>query len=215
MSISGNLENIRKEMRKLINKEVILVAVTKKRKAIWVNKLFEFGVKNIAENYVGEALEKFSFLNYPFKKHFIGPIQSNKVKKIVRNFDLIQSVDRIKIAKLIDSEAEKIGKIMPILIQVNISGEKTKSGVSAEKLGEFILEISWFKNIKVIGLMSIGSKKKVQEFRMMKSLFDDLKEKGFLMKILSMGMSEDYLEAIKEGSNMVRLGRKIFDERNL
>lgn len=210
MKILDNLEEIRGDINRITERKVILVIVTKNRSVLEVNELVDFGVGDIGEDRVGEALGKFSELNREVKKHFIGVIQSNKVREIVKNFDLIQSVGRLKVARLIDKCAGDIGKVMPILVQVNISFEDSKSGVLPEDVENFLEEISCLKNIRVIGLMSIGSIGCREEFRDMKILFDKLNRKGFFISILSMGMSEDFKMAIEEGSNMVRVGRRIF-----
>ena len=216
VSLSKNLKNIQEEVNKISSSEVKIVAVTKNRDVSLINELISIGVTDIAENYLDEAILKFPLLIGSVKKHFIGPIQSNKVKKIVENFDLIQSVSRLKIAKLIDKYSLEMNKIMPILIQINISQEDTKSGVPFEEVEKFISEIQELKNIKVIGIMTIGSRENyLKEFWQMKGLFDSLALKGYFMKILSMGMSEDYIDAVKSGSNMIRLGRILFDDINI
>jgi pyridoxal phosphate enzyme (YggS family) len=201
-----NFDRVRGE----INEGVTLVCVTKNRSVSDINTLIDFGVKDIGENRVSEALRKFVDFGRPVKKHFIGTIQSNKVRNIVLNFDLIQSVYRLKIVRLIDKFAGEMGKIMPILVQVNISCEDSKGGVFINEVEGFLEKVVCFENVRVIGLMSIGSVGCKYEFRRMKKLFDDLKQKGFFMKILSMGTSKDFEMAIKEGANMVRVGSKIF-----
>ena len=198
-------------VRERINGRAILVCVSKNRDVGDVNSLIDFGVLDIGENRVGEALGKFVGLVGNVKKHFIGRVQSNKVRKIVDNFDLVHSVDRLKIVRLIDFHAGEVGRIMPILVQVNISREGSKGGVLPEDVESFLSEVLRFENVRVIGLMSIGSVGCRFEFREMKKLFDDFERKGFFMKILSMGTSEDFEMAIEEGSNMVRVGGRIFD----
>ncbi|MBT6690597.1 YggS family pyridoxal phosphate-dependent enzyme [archaeon] len=209
--VSKILDNLTR-IKQSIGSEVILVAVTKRRSVAEINELIGFGVGDIGENQVGEALGKFGEFDGKVKKHFIGTIQSNKVRSIVENFDLIQSVDRLKVARLIDRFAGEVGKVMPVLVQVNISLEESKSGVLPGEVEDFISEISVLKNVRVIGLMCIGSRGRRDEFGKMKVLFDELREKGFSMKILSMGMSGDFEMAIEEGSNMVRVGSRIFED---
>ncbi len=211
--ISKRVKDIQSQINSFVSREVTLVAVSKMKDSSMVKEAIRAGIEEIGENYVEEAIEKFSKINLKVKKHFIGKIQSNKVKKLVRNFDLIQSVCRMKVAKLIDKESKKIGKIMPILVQVNVSRTKEKSGLLVEDVEEFLRKISLFKNIKVLGLMCIGISGSRKEFKEMKKLFDYLNKKGFSLKVLSMGMTDDFLMAIEEGSTMVRVGRGIFGER--
>lgn len=205
--IKDNYDRIRKEIG-----NVRLIAVSKTKTIEEIKEAISAGVTDIGESYIQEAEPKMKALD-GVRKHFIGHIQSNKVKKIVELFDFIQSVDRIKIAKLIDNEASKANKKMPILIQVNISGEKSKSGIKPEELDEFLIECKMMKNIEVCGLMTIGplTDDDIQTrdaFRQMKGLSD---KSG--LNILSMGMTDDYMIAIEQGSNMVRIGTGLFGKR--
>ena len=192
---------------------VKLVAVTKTRTVEEIKKAIDAGVNCIGENKVQEAQEKFPSLP-KVEKHMIGHLQRNKVKTAVELFDMIQSVDSLKIAKEISKRCEAINKVMPILIEVNIGNEESKYGIKPEDIKEFIKEISQFKNIDIQGLMCIAplieAEKTRPYFKKMKELFDSLGN----LKWLSMGMTNDYKIAIEEGSNMVRIGTAIFGERN-
>jgi pyridoxal phosphate enzyme (YggS family) len=152
-------------------------------------------------------------------KHFIGHLQTNKVKDVVKYFDMIQSVDSIKLAEKIDFECSKMHKVMPILIQVNTSQEPQKGGVAPNETIGLVREVAKLSNVKIEGLMTIGiysnDTDKIRAcFKTLKSLFDEvasLNIPNIEMKWLSMGMSEDYQIALEEGANMLRLGRIIFN----
>lgn len=192
---------------------VKLVAVTKTRTIEEIKQVIDSGIKCIGENKVQEANQKFPFLP-EVEKHMIGHLQRNKVKLAVELFDVIQSVDSVKLAKEIDKRCSAISKIMPILIEINVAMEESKQGININNAQSFIQEISQFNNIDVQGLMCmapfIGSEKTRPYFKKMKELFDSFGD----LKWLSMGMTNDYRLAIEEGSNMVRVGTAIFGERN-
>ena len=185
--------------------QVKLVAVTKTQSADRVLEAISLGITDIGENYVQEAEEKFKIIGKSVKWHLIGHLQSNKVKKAVDIFDVIQSVDSIKIADLINKECIFLNKNMPVMIEVNLGREESKNGIELEKLGELILHIRKLSNLRLIGLMTMCKK---EYFSLMHEIY--LKSRT---KYLSMGMSGDYIEAIKSGSNMVRIGSAIFGER--
>lgn len=161
--------------------------------------LSESGLTRIAENRLEEALEK--FLKLPkVEKHFIGKLQSRKIKKIVENFDVIQSVENLEQAKKISG----CGKKIKIMLEVNIAGKENRSGAKPEESEKLIAEIKKLPNVELIGVMGIASRENPRkEFKLLKSLQGDLPE-------CSMGMSEDYEIAIEEGSTMLRLGRILF-----
>lgn len=196
-----------------IPSNVKLIAVTKTRTIEEIKKAIEAGINCIGENRVQEAKQKFpSFPNV--EKHMIGHLQTNKAKIAVELFDMIQSVDSVKLAKEISKRCEEINKVMPILIEINIGNEEIKHGIKPEKTKDFLNKISQFKNIDIQGLMCIAPFIKPEEtrpyFKKMKELFESLGN----LKWLSMGMTNDYKVAIEEGSNMVRIGTAIFGERN-
>ena len=193
------------------------MAVTKTVPPEKVNYAVSLGIDLLGENRVQEYLSKKDSYFSSAQVHMIGNLQTNKVKYIINDVDMIQSVDSLKLASEINRLAEKNNKTMDVLIEVNIGGEESKSGVHADGLYTLIEEVSAFKNISVRGLMAIppiGSNEEI--FDRMNALFLGVKEKGFdgvSMDILSMGMSGDYETAIKHGSNLVRIGTKLFGAR--
>lgn len=204
--------------------EVVLIGVTKYTDLPKVQLAIDAGLTHIAENRVQDAQGRFPQLKFTpgqVTKHLIGHLQTNKVKVAVSLFDLIQSVDSLKLAQEIQKQAEKLGKHFDILIQVNCSNEEQKSGVEFDQALELIDQSADLKNINVQGLMTMAAlttdEKKVREaFASLRSLRDQAKsllaKKGRgQMKYLSMGMSGDFAIAIEEGSNMVRIGRAIFE----
>ena len=202
---------------------VELIAVTKTVDVDRINDAISCGITHIGENKVQELLSKYDDLKKDnLSIHFIGTLQTNKVKYIIDKVDLIHSVDSIKLAQTINKCAEKIGKVQEILVQVNISGEESKSGIAPFEIYDFLKEISGFSNLKVRGLMCIpapetffGENKPI--FNDMYKMFVDINDKkidNIYMDILSMGMSDDYKTAIGCGATMVRIGTKIFGKRN-
>ena len=201
---------------------VRLVAVSKTIAADIVKEAIEAGVTILGENYVQEAREKFKALvQYSVSWHFIGHLQSNKAKYAVRLFDLIHSVDSLKLAREIDKQAAKLDKIQEILVQVNISAEETKSGIATKDAPGLIAEIGQLKNLAVKGLMTMPpyfyQPEKVQPFfAALRKLRDQIKEQSLpnvSLDELSMGMTGDFEVAIKEGATLVRIGTAIFGER--
>lgn len=223
LDISENLKRIRfdiEEAKAKYRKQddvVRLMAVTKTVPYQRVNLAVGDGVTLLGENRVQEYLEKKDFYDKSAEVHFIGHLQSNKVKYIIDSVAMIHSVDSIKLAAEIDRQAAKAGVVMDVLLEVNIGGEDTKSGVSPEGLRELIYETGELKNIRVKGLMTIPPPGESEEsFYKMNGLFSDLKSERFEnadMEILSMGMSADYALAVKYGSNIVRIGSGIFGAR--
>ena len=206
-------------------KEVTLIGVTKYTDLAKVQQAIDAGLTNIAENRVQDAQERFPILKMApgqVTKHLIGHLQSNKAKFAVPLFDMIQSVDSLKLAEEIQKQAEKNTKTMDVLIQVNCSNEEQKSGVELAQALELIDQVSALKNINIKGLMTMAAlttdEKAVREaFSSLRNLSGEVKnllaKKGRgEMKYLSMGMSQDFPIAIEEGSNMVRVGRAIFAE---
>lgn len=195
-----------------IPSNVKLVAVTKTRTVEEIKQAIISGITCIGENRVQEANEKFPLLPN-VEKHMIGSLQTNKVKLAVELFDMIQSVDSLKLAKEIDKRCKAINKVMPVLVEVNIGDEPNKHGIKLEDAKSFVKEISQLKNIDVQGLMCVAPLVNPEEarpyFKKMKQAFDSING----LKWLSMGMSNDYKIAIEEGSNMVRIGTAIFGER--
>jgi pyridoxal phosphate enzyme (YggS family) len=226
--VKQRLEHIRERIRQAAEScnrdpdSIRLVAVSKTVPAETVKEAIEAGATILGENYVQEAREKFDALVlYPVSWHFIGHLQSNKAKYAVRLFDLIHSVDSLKLAHALDKEAKKVDKIQSILVQVNLSGEDTKSGITAAETPGLISEISRLENLLIKGLMTMPpyfyQPEKVRPyFGALRNLRDRLKEQSIpdlSMDELSMGMTGDFEVAIQEGATIVRIGTAIFGER--
>jgi pyridoxal phosphate enzyme (YggS family) len=211
-----------------INKKpdsIIVVAVSKGRGVREIKEAIQAGLTDIGENKVQEAMVKHSNLEpityslKPIKWHMLGRLQSNKVKPAVKTFDLIQSVDSLRLAIEIDKQASKLNKIQDILIEIKTSPEATKFGIRPGESVEAIKEITKLKNINIKGLMTIAPlvdnpEKTRIYFRQLRELRDEINKQGIMnyrMQILSMGMSDDFEVAIEESSNMIRLGRAIFE----
>ena len=209
------------EIRDSIPQGITLIAATKGRTPEEIQEAIDAGIDVIGENYVQEAAEKYSVIGDKARWHMIGHLQRNKVKDALKVFECIQSVDSLRLAKEIDRQCGRYGKIMPVLVEVNIAGEESKYGVKPEELTQIIQQIAALPDLRVNGLMTMEPYSHDPEvsrphFRRMKQLFDAVKSQdipGVEMNILSMGMSNSYQVAIEEGSNMVRLGIKLFGPR--
>ena len=204
----------------LFNKNYTCVAVSKTKPIEEITKIYDLGHRNFGENKVQELEFKYESLPKDIKWHMIGHLQSNKVKKVIPIVSLIHSVDSLKLLKTINKESKKIDKTMDCLIQVNISNENSKFGFIKKEL-EFLNQdfLNDFKYIKIRGLMGMASftnneKQIRKEFQYLKEIFDDFNTSLDDFNILSMGMSNDYNMALEYGSNMVRIGSKIFGKRN-
>lgn len=199
--------NIKSNIHNLKINNARLIAVTKEIPVKDIKEAIQYGIKEIGENYIQEAEKKYKKIGPCVKWHFIGKLQKNKVNRAVRLFDVIQTIDSYKLAKKINKAAEANEKIMKVMIQVNITGDK--SGVEPEDLISLYNAISYFKHIEIIGLMCIANKKNPQiSFKKMQNLNSKIK-----LPYLSMGMSNDYKIALESGSNMIRLGQAIFGKR--
>ncbi len=213
-------ENVKKILGGL-PEGVQLVAAAKTRSAEEILKAIAGGIEIIGENYLQEAKDAFAIVGKKVKWHFIGHLQTNKVKDAVKIFDIIETIDSLRLAKEVDKRCRLEGKVIPILIEINSGREKRKYGVMPEEAESLIKDISSLKNIKVLGLMTMGPLGGNPEdsrpcFKETKNLFETIKSRkieGVEMKYLSMGMSSSYLIAIKEGANIVRIGTRIFGER--
>jgi len=201
---------------------VTLEAAAKTRTPEEIGQAIEAGVKIVGENYLQEAERAYEVIGNRAEWHFIGHLQSNKVKKAVKLFDMIETVDSVAIAREIDKKCAQIGKVMPVLIEINSGREEQKSGVLPEKAAQLIRDISDLANIKIMGLMTMGPFSGNPEdsrpyFVATRKIFEELKKQpvpNVEMKYLSMGMTNSYKVAIEEGANIVRIGSKIFGERN-
>ena len=203
--------------------DIILVAATKMNDADRVKAAIDAGIDVAGENRVQELLDKYEQNAYEGAPlHFIGNLQTNKVKYLIGKVSLIQSVDSIKLAREIGRLAVKNGIVQDILVEINIGGEESKGGIKPEDTDAFIKEISQIEGIRVRGLMTIppilgADNKNIAYFEKMHQLFIDIKAKKYdniSMEFLSMGMSDDYYDAILHGANMVRVGTGIFGRRN-
>ena len=213
---------IRENVQKLLSElpaGVELVVAAKSRTAKEVLEAVEAGIKMVGENYVQEAEKNYSVIENKAKWHLIGSLQKNKVRKAVVMFDMIQTVDSLGIAREIDKRCAQMGKVMPVLVEINSGREKQKSGVLPEDAEDLIKAISGLPNIKVMGLMTMGPRFGDPEearpyFVTTREIFERIKALGLPnveMRYLSMGMTNSYPIALEEGANMVRIGTKIFE----
>ena len=216
---SERFEYIKNEIEKAKLKspdkeEITIVGVTKNQPVEAANEIIRGGINIIAENRV-QAMKEKSELLLPSRRHLIGHLQTNKVKSALELFDLIQSVDSERLLLEIDKTAAKLSKPAEIFFQVNIAREEIKFGMFKEELPHMLSVASELENIKVSGLMAIMPiYTKEEYYRNMYDLYVESKQKGYKninLKYLSMGMSNDYSEAISCGANMVRLGRCLFN----
>ena len=205
----------------LFDKNFTCVAVSKTKPVDDIEKIYNLGHKEFGENKVQELLDKYDKLPKDIKWHMIGHLQTNKIKKVIPIISLIHSVDSLKLLKKINNEAIKINKVISCLLQINISNENNKYGFTIDQIREIFNNevLKDFKFIRIMGLMGMASFTENEnqiriEFKNLKKIFDELKIKYPELKIISMGMSGDYKIAIEEGSNMIRIGSKIFGKRN-
>lgn len=229
--IKDNILKIKGRVKSVCSKinidpnSIIIVCVSKNRTVEQIKEVISSGLTNIGENRVQEALLKFNDLRLvrgdkPICRHLVGHLQTNKAKEAVGIFDLIHSVDSRHLAEEINKQAARINKVQEILVEVKTSPEAAKSGIKPEKTVEFVQEISRLTNIRVIGLMTIAPlvddpQNSRPYFRALRELRDRINERSALscqLSALSMGMTDDFEIAIEEGSNMIRLGRAIFDK---
>lgn len=201
--------------------DITLIAVTKTHGVDVMNEAIRLGVTDIGENKPQEVRDKFENV-LPVKWHLIGHLQTNKVKYVIDKVCMIHSVDSIKLMDEIERQAQKHNLVMDILIQINISGEESKSGINKDELEDLLIHAGKLEHVKVKGLMTIASKTdnyitKTLQFDNMRQLFIDIQQKKYdnvNMLYLSMGMSGDFETAIECGANMIRVGSAIFGERN-
>jgi pyridoxal phosphate enzyme (YggS family) len=215
LTIAQNVSQI----LRVLPHHVALLAAAKSRPPQEIREAVAAGIKIIGENYIQEAEKAREVIGTGVKWHFIGHLQKNKAKKAVELFDMIETVDSVEIAREIDKRSAQLGKIMPVLIEINSGREPQKSGVYPENTMELVIEVSNFQNVSVMGLMTMGPWLSAPEdlrpyFTATKQLFDSLKELKLprvAMQYLSMGMSDSYEIAVEEGANLVRIGSKIFN----
>ncbi|HBW12860.1 MAG TPA: YggS family pyridoxal phosphate-dependent enzyme [Proteiniclasticum sp.] len=218
------MSNIRKnleEIRSTLKDNVTLIAVSKTKSVEEIMEAYKEGIRDFGENKVQELEEKYELLPKDIRWHLIGGLQTNKVRKVIGKTYLIQSLDRESLALEINKRAEKTGILVDTLIEVNIGEESQKAGILTDDLEEFVTLLKDLKHIRVRGLMAIipqGSEEENRKyFKKMYELFQKLsqvRQERFTMEVLSMGMSMDYVTAMEEGSNMIRVGTGIFGARN-
>ena len=227
MNIRENLDEVERRITAAAERsgrkrsDITLIAVTKTHPAEMMNEAIELGVTDIGENKPQEVRDKFAYVK-PVNWHLIGHLQTNKVKYVIDKVCLIHSVDSIKLMDEIERQAEKHDIVMDILIQVNISGEETKSGIKPEEIYDLLDHAELLSRVKVKGLMTIAPKTdnsitNALHFDNIRRLFLDIQQKKYdnsTMEYLSMGMSGDYETAIEHGANMVRVGSAIFGMRD-
>lgn len=231
--IRDNLTEVRRRIETVcarLNKNpdlITIVGVSKNRPVEQIKELVESGIADIGENKVQEALLKYNQLTthdsrlITVKWHMVGHLQTNKVKDAVKIFDLIHSVDSVYLAAEINKHARRINKIQDILIEVNTSGETAKFGFKPDEIIEAVKEIAKLGNVNIKGLMTVAaivdnseqSRPFFKILRELKEQINTLHITPYTLNILSMGMTDDFEIAIEEGSNMVRLGRVLFEAR--
>lgn len=220
--LKQNLEQVFKLIKNGNNlgEKITLVGATKTIDVSTINQAVSYGLEVVAENRVQEFNQKHQEIKGA-KQHFIGHLQTNKVKYLVGKVELIHSVDSIKLATVIDGEAKKRGVVQNVLIEINVGGELSKSGFNLDNGIDAVKTIAQtLQNVKIKGLMAMLPKSDDEVLLAdlclkMRKTFDELNKIGYNLEYLSMGMSNDYELAIKNGSNMIRLGRTIFGERGV
>lgn len=228
VNVTENIKNVQERIKQACLRadrnpsEVTLIAVSKTKPVSMIEECIENGITVFGENKAQELTRKIEAIDRPLDWHFIGHLQRNKVKYVVGNACLIHSVDSVRLAEAINSEAEKKNIVCDILAEVNVAGEESKFGLAKEEVHDFVLQISSFKNIKLRGLMTIApyvedSEENRLYFRVLRNLLIDINSKNIdniNMDVLSMGMTGDYEVAIEEGATMVRVGTGIFGDRH-
>jgi len=226
--IAAHLATIRQEIVSACHRagrdpgEVRLVAVSKKKPAPLLEEAFAVGQTLFGESYVQEFVAKADAVQLPVTWHFIGALQTNKVKYLRGRVAMIHSVDRLALGEAIDRQWEKLGQRIPVLVQVDLGGEATKSGVDEESLEDLVRRLAALPNLAVSGLMTLPPWCEDPEevrpyFRRLRELarrLESLQIPGVSMRELSMGMSHDFAVAIEEGATLVRVGSAIFGARD-
>ncbi len=208
-----------KLLKKTLSDNVKIVAVSKTKSKDEILKIYNIGHRDFGENRIQELREKYNDLPQDIKWHMIGHLQKNKVKYIAPFIDLIHSIDSLKLLKEIDKQAKKNKRTIKCLLQIKIAKEENKFGLFKDEVENLILLSNNLNNVKIIGLMGMATFTSEQEiidieFKKISSLFLNLKISYPQLSVLSIGMSNDYLIAINNGSNMVRIGSQIFGERS-
>ena len=226
--VKENLAHVRENIKRACEKtgrnpeQVTLISVSKTKPVSMLEEAYAAGSRDFGENKVQEIMDKYPQLPEDIRWHMIGHLQRNKVKYIIDKVSLIHSVDSLRLAQEISSQAEKKQVEIDILVEVNVAGEESKFGISREETLKLIAEISILPHIHVQGLMTIAPfvtnpEDNREYFRQIRELAVDIRRKNIdnvNMSVLSMGMTGDYMVAIEEGATMVRVGTGIFGERN-
>ena len=226
--VTENLNKVRQTIRLTCKEsgrdenEVTLIAVSKTKPNEMIMEAYEAGVRDFGENYVQELTEKMESLPKDIRWHMIGHLQRNKVKYIVGKVALIHSVDSVRLAEEINKEAGKLGIVQDILLEINMGREETKFGIYEEDAMDIVKEIAKLPNVRIKGLMTsapyvVDSDENLKIFHKIMCLAVDITNENVdnvYMGVMSMGMSQDFVAAIKEGSTMVRVGSLIFGQRN-
>lgn len=221
MTIKENIEVIEKDIKKYSKDGAMLLCVTKMHGMDAIKTVYDLGYRDFGENKVQELLSKKEKLPSDIRWHMIGHLQRNKVRKVVGEVSLIHSVDSLRLLKEINRVAKNKDIVQDVLLQINISKEDSKGGFYLEELEDFFKNIGSFHNIKIKGLMTMAPHVDDEEyissiFNKLKKTFDKLSKLSYnniSMKYISMGMTNDYILALKEGSNIIRIGSKIFGKR--
>ncbi len=224
MSIRQNHNSVKANIEEACNAadknfdDIKIVAVTKTRTVEQINELIELGITDVGENRVQELVEKYGKTKENVNWHLIGSLQKNKVKYIADKVVMIHSVESFSLAEEINRQCAKIAKVMDVLIQVNISGEETKSGIEPGCAHQFVQDVAKLENIRVRGLMTMAPLNAAEHeiskiFTQLKQLSVDIASKKYdniNMDYLSMGMSNDYKTAVQCGANILRIGSALF-----
>ena len=200
---------------------ILMVAAAKKKLPDEVEAAIEVGVKIIGHNYVQEAEGMRRAIDKPVQWHMIGHLQRNKVKKAIRLFDMIETIDSVRLAEEVNKRCDSEGRVMPVLVEINSGKESNKTGVLPENVQKLILQINNLPNLKILGLMTMGPRFGNPEdarpyFKVTRKVFEEMKNAkipNVEMRYLSMGMTNTYRIAIEEGANIVRVGTALFGER--
>ena len=209
------IEKILKKIEETKTKKIHLIAVTKNQPLIKIKSAIESGIYMVGENKVQEAEKKYNKIEEKIEKHFIGHLQRNKVKKAIKIFDVIQTVDTPKLINKINKTAKEMRVIQKIMLQINTGKDEKKYGFETEEIYNYIEEFKKLKNVIIIGIMTIAPKTKDKKkltniFKTTKEIQKEIQKEIKECKYLSMGMSEDYIEAIKAGATHIRIGTALF-----
>ncbi|NLJ41628.1 MAG: YggS family pyridoxal phosphate-dependent enzyme [Clostridiales bacterium] len=227
MSVKENIDTVKSEIYKAALSagrdpgDIDIVAVSKGVSPEDIQQAIDAGIDIVAENRVQEFVDKYDKLDKKIRWHFIGSLQTNKVKYIIDKTELIHSLDRVSLARMLNKRGKAINRRVQALVQVNITKETSKSGVYEEDLPKFLEEVSMYPFLKVKGLMTIGPHTDDSIliracFNRCREIFERLQSEKLDhidMEYLSMGMSSDYMIAVEEGANIVRIGRAIFNKK--